>query len=293
MGPGCKGSVVSGSAVSAALLLCGLASAQGEAWQANYRVGQQVRFAVSEKPEDLQTCTVTENPPGGFMRVRCEQFKHWGPGNYIVYSQLNLESGMARPAAPAAVGTPTPTPSATPGAGASAPAAAANNASAASAATDLCRPGAKVEGEWGIGWYEVTVVSGRDGQGQCIVSFDGYDPALWSRREVYNLRTRGSGGEVTRPVQPVAAQAPVQAAAGQLRSGEYACYGSGSQVLAGLAFKVVGPGRYTDLEGGNAGSYRVDGSTVTFTGGHLGGQTGRELNNGTFRIGAMAQCEPW
>jgi hypothetical protein len=76
---------------------------------------------------------------------------------------------------------------------------------------------------------------------------------------------------------------------------EYACYGDGSQVLAGLGFKVLGDGRYTDLDEAESGSYSVDGDTVTFTGGNLDGMVGRNFDrtHGSFVIGQMAECEPW
>ncbi len=82
-------------------------------------------------------------------------------------------------------------------------------------------------------------------------------------------------------------------AGGGLTVGEYACYGSGGQILAGFGFKALGNGRYTDLEGGNPGSYSVNGDTVTFRGGHLDGTVGRALDSGNFRIGAQATCEPF
>jgi hypothetical protein len=64
--------------------------------------------------------------------------------------------------------------------------------------------------------------------------------------------------------------------------------------MIGLGFRVVGPGRYTDLEGKNRGSFTVSGGMVRFSGGHLGGQTGRDLTStGSFTIGAQAGCEPY
>lgn len=94
-----------------------------------------------------------------------------------------------------------------------------------------------------------------------------------------------------------AASAPVAAPGrndgGNLRVGEYACYGSGGRILAGFGFKALAGGRYTDLEGGNAGAYRVNGDSVTFKGGHLDGTVGRALKNGNFRIGLQATCEPF
>ena len=88
--------------------------------------------------------------------------------------------------------------------------------------------------------------------------------------------------------QPTAAQA----VAG-LKLGEYACYGSGGQILAGFGFKALPGDRYTDLEDANPGTYVVTGEIVTFNGGSLEGTVGRELNNGNFRIGSQANCEPW
>ena len=68
---------------------------------------------------------------------------------------------------------------------------------------------------------------------------------------------------------------------------------SGGRIMIGLGFKVTGGGRYTDLDGKNPGTFAVNGETVSFKGGHLGGQSGRALSNGNFRIGAQASCEPY
>lgn len=38
----------------------------------------------------------------------------------------------------------------------------------------LCKVGAKLEGQWGISWYSVTVLQAPNANGQCAVSFDGY-----------------------------------------------------------------------------------------------------------------------
>jgi hypothetical protein len=77
-----------------------------------------------------------------------------------------------------------------------------------------------------------------------------------------------------------------------LKTGEYACFGSGGRILIGLGFKVQAGGRYTDLDGKNRGTYSVSGDQVTFRGGHLDGQTGRDLKGDKFRVGTMASCEP-
>ncbi len=95
-------------------------------------------------------------------------------------------------------------------------------------------------------------------------------------------------------LQPVAGS-PVRNAptAAGLSLGEYACYGSGQRVLIGLGFKLLPGGRYTDLDSKSVGRYAVNGSTVVFTGGHLGGQTGRNVKANSFTLGAMASCELW
>lgn len=75
--------------------------------------------------------------------------------------------------------------------------------------------------------------------------------------------------------------------------GEYACYGSGQRVLAGLGFKLLPGGRYTDLDDRSPGRYAIAGANIVFTGGHLGGQTGRDIKDRGFTIGAMVSCQKW
>jgi hypothetical protein len=102
-----------------------------------------------------------------------------------------------------------------------------------------------------------------------------------------------SRGEVSsHAAQPSAARF-AQAGGGGLKVGEYACYGGGGSILIGLGFKVLDGARYTDLDNKSPGTYRVTGDTVTFTGGHLDGQTGRGLRDGKFNVGAQASCAPW
>ncbi|HET9511982.1 MAG TPA: hypothetical protein VFO80_12615 [Sphingomonas sp.] len=75
--------------------------------------------------------------------------------------------------------------------------------------------------------------------------------------------------------------------------GEYACYGSGQRVLIGLGFKLLAGGTYTDLDGKSRGRYAIVGTNVRFTGGHLDGQTGRDIKDNGFTIGTMASCQKW
>ncbi len=86
---------------------------------------------------------------------------------------------------------------------------------------------------------------------------------------------------------------PPERSADALKVGEYACYGSGGRIMIGLGFKVLPSNRYTDLDGKESGTFSISGTTVTFSGGHLDGQTGRNLRNYKFTIGAQAECEPF
>ena len=85
---------------------------------------------------------------------------------------------------------------------------------------------------------------------------------------------------------------PRTSASGGLKPGEYACYGSGGQILIGLGFKVVSGNRYTDLDNKEHGTFTIDGDTVTFHGGHLDGEVGRNLKDYKFTIHS-ASCEPF
>jgi hypothetical protein len=78
------------------------------------------------------------------------------------------------------------------------------------------------------------------------------------------------------------------AAAAGLQPGEYACAGS-SGILIGLGFKLRADGTYTDLDAKTSGRVVPEGSTVTFVGGHLAGQVGRNVRGGTnFEIGFIS-----
>ncbi len=75
-----------------------------------------------------------------------------------------------------------------------------------------------------------------------------------------------------------------------LQAGEYACAGSGGTILIGLGFKLNGDGTYTDLDGKTSGRAVFEGTSIRFVGGHLDGQTGRNVRGGTnFEIN-MISC---
>lgn len=163
---------------------------------------------------------------------------------------------------------------------------------ASSSSNPLCVKGKKLEAALGISWYAATVLAPPDANGMCLVHYDGY-PSLYDIPvSAGSLRPAGSG-PIVKPSRPVD-EAGTAAPASGLKMGEYACYGSGGTVLAGMGFKVVGAGRYTDLDGKNSGTFTVAGGTVTFRGGHLNGETGRNLNaKGQFVTHLYATCEPW
>ena len=212
--------VVLGASLSAAE-----ASAQ-EDWQSAYQLGDAVELKITDSI--WQKCTVSENPPGGIMRVSCEEYVEAPPstysragGTYIVYGKSDLRWPGSDSAPPSSEARSPSTSSPSPVAGTPL-------ASDSLTAQNASKPGG----------------------------------------------------------------APNAAGSG-LRVGQYACYGSGSQILAGLGFEVLAGGRYADLDGVSSGSYSVNGTTVTFRGGHLDGTVGRDLAGGNFRVGAQATCEPW
>lgn len=78
-----------------------------------------------------------------------------------------------------------------------------------------------------------------------------------------------------------------------LKVGEYACTGSGGQMMIGLGFKVTSATRYTDLDGKNSGTFTISDGKVTFRGGHLDGIIGRDLKDNWFVVGSQASCGPY
>lgn len=90
---------------------------------------------------------------------------------------------------------------------------------------------------------------------------------------------------------PPAATAPqAQGAASTLPAGEWACYGTGGRLLIGLGFRVASDGKYTDLDRKSTGTYTIQGSVISFHGGHLDGQTGRNLRGKRFDMSGVS-CE--
>lgn len=269
-----------GSAIGV-VALAALAACAAAAQESPYRVGEEVELMIGEGA--WQRCTVTD--PGSsesVMRLQCEPYaspsRSRAGGVYVA----SYDSSDVRRVAVEAPGQSR--------------AAASQATPQAAHAVSGYHIGQAVELEASNHWVPCTVSQ--------------TDPALRVQCSAYPSLSRAAGEYIvhnettglrpatgqTGPVAPVgtgAAQRPAAAAAGTLRPGEYACYGSGGQIMAGLGFKVTGPGRYSDLDGVTSGTFSVSGSNVTFRGGHLGGQTGRELTTNGFRIGNQATCEFW
>lgn len=77
--------------------------------------------------------------------------------------------------------------------------------------------------------------------------------------------------------------------------GEYACYGAGGRLMAGMGFHFKAGGGHDDVDGGRGGTYVYDtsASTISFQGGFLDGQVGRNIRNTGFQLSLTIRCEPW
>lgn len=90
--------------------------------------------------------------------------------------------------------------------------------------------------------------------------------------------------------------APKQTAKnGELYLGEYACYGTGNRLMAGMGFRLKAGGTYQDLDGKRGGQYAYDARahTISFRGGFLDGQVGRNVQSTGFQLSATVRAEPW
>jgi len=59
----------------------------GDEWRGEFEVRDKIQFSISGRSADFQTCTVVENDPDGVMRVKCDAFKQWDGGTYIVHAK--------------------------------------------------------------------------------------------------------------------------------------------------------------------------------------------------------------
>ena len=77
--------------------------------------------------------------------------------------------------------------------------------------------------------------------------------------------------------------------------GEYAAYGTGGRLMAGMGMTLLAGNRYYDLDKQRGGSYtyNAQAGTISFNGGFLSGQTGKNVGTTGFDISATVHYEPW
>jgi len=65
--------------------------------------------------------------------------------------------------------------------------------------------------------------------------------------------------------------------------------------MAGMGFHLKPGGTYHDVDGGRGGtySYNAPPSAISFRGGFLDGQVGRNVRNTGFQLSSTVNCEPW
>jgi hypothetical protein len=102
----------------------------------------------------------------------------------------------------------------------------------------------------------------------------------------------------TIPGRPAITSAVIPATkpiAAKLYLGEWACYGTGGRLMAGMGFVLDRSGKYHDTQGARGGSYAYNAgsSTINFRGGFLSGQIGRNVTSGDMQISSTVNCQPW
>lgn len=88
---------------------------------------------------------------------------------------------------------------------------------------------------------------------------------------------------------------PTATPAAELHVGEWACYGTGGRLMAGMGFFLQSNGAYLDGDKKPAGRYTHNkaAATIAFQGGFLDGQTGSGLKGNSFQLSNTVSCEPW
>ena len=92
---------------------------------------------------------------------------------------------------------------------------------------------------------------------------------------------------------PRGAVAGAGAGAVEIHIGEWACYGTGGRLLQGLGFHLRANGTYLDGDSNPGGRWTRGAGSITFQGGHLDGQTGKNFKGNRFDLSATVSCEPW
>ncbi len=77
--------------------------------------------------------------------------------------------------------------------------------------------------------------------------------------------------------------------------GEYAAYGTGGRLMAGMGIILTNDNKYYDLDKKRGGTYSYDKTTATisFQGGFLSGQKGRNVNANGFDLSDTVHYEPY
>lgn len=277
-----------GAALIIALLAATSLRAEDE-WRGAYKVGDRVELHING---DLwQQCVVTENAPNSVMKGRCEELVQAPPGTYRRAGGIYILSRSDTRKASRGGAPPAPTSGAPSG---------------MPARTATSRPGGGSGSAGGFAVGDEVEIEASKHWVPCVVSENQPPSIMRVRCAAYPALSRVAGeymvdrdnpaavrhatGRIG--LQPTAPQTPrvVPGPAG-LRVGEYACYGSGGRILFG--FKVLAGNRYADLEGSGSGSFSVSGTSVSFRGGSLGGQVGRDLRGHSFTLASKAECEPY
>lgn len=111
---------------------------------------------------------------------------------------------------------------------------------------------------------------------------------------VSSMPLAGLTGEPA-PTGMPAADAPGAKPTATLYMGEFACYGAGNKLMAGMGFLLKPGNKYTDVDGGRGGTFVFDAAaaTITFRGGFFDGQIGRHVKTTGFDLSQTVHCEPW
>lgn len=90
-------------------------------------------------------------------------------------------------------------------------------------------------------------------------------------------------------------QKPTESVFANLYLGEYACYGTGGRLMAGMGFILLPGGKYFDVDKKRGGTYTYSSltSTIRFNGGFLSGQVGKNVKQTGFQLSSTVTAEPW
>ena len=101
--------------------------------------------------------------------------------------------------------------------------------------------------------------------------------------------------QVNRNLQNTTPQQTTASKNSSLYIGEYACYGTGNRLMAGMGFTLKPNGTYVDLDNKRGGTYtyNAQAATISFNGGFLSGQVGKNVKQTGFQISNTVTAEPW